>query len=223
MNVVNFLKKTALVASMTMLVSFSASANTLLWNTGVTDSGKGTEGSVDKHYTLNGNAASYVALAVNGAWLADSASNASAWITPTQNPNDGGLDPFSNGTYTYTQTFNLTGYDASKTSFSAIWAADNNASVYLNGSLLSSITGGTYSNFNSFSSFSANSGFVNGLNTLSFVVTNLAQNGGNPSGLRVEFSNVSVAAVPEPKTNAMLLSGIALMGLVVRRRKALVA
>jgi hypothetical protein len=222
MNFVSILKKTGLIASFTMLVSFSASANTLLWNTGVTDSGKATQGSVDEHYTMNGGAA-YTAIGVNSLWLSDSASSASAWITPTQNPNDGSLDPFSNGTYTYSQTFNLSGFDASKTSFSALWAADNNASVYLNGNLLASITGGGYSNFNSFSSFSASSGFVSGLNTLNFVVTNLAQNGGNPSGLRVEFSNVSVTPVPEPKTNAMLFSGLALMGLVVRRRKTLQA
>ena len=69
------------------------------------------------------------------------------------------------------------------------------------------------------SGFSATSGFHAGVNTLDFVVTNFAQNGGNPAGLRVEFDSSSVTAVPEPETYAMLLGGLAVLGLVKRRRK----
>ena len=51
-----------------------------------------------------------------------------------------------------------------------------------------------------------------------FVVTNVAQNGGNPTGLRVEFTASNVTPVPEPETYAMLLAGLGLMGVISRRR-----
>lgn len=113
-----------------------------------------------------------------------------------------------------TPVLDLTGFDASTASFSGRFAADNSAVALLNGTAI-----GTSSGFSSFSSFAATTGFNAGLNTLSFVVTNLKQNGGNPTGLRAEFLASSVTAVPEPETYAMLLAGLGLMGAVARRRK----
>jgi hypothetical protein len=87
--------------------------------------------------------------------------------------------------------------------------------VKLNNQVISTASG-----FTDWTSFAANSGFVAGVNKLDFVVSNWAQNGGNPTGLRVEFAASSVAAVPEPETYAMLLGGLALLGVTARRCKA---
>jgi hypothetical protein len=113
-------------------------------------------------------------------------------------------------------TFDLTGYNAASAYFTGRVAADNSVVVKLNNQEISSVAG-----FTSWSDFSASSGFKSGLNTLDFVVTNWAQSSGNPTGLRVEFASSDVAAaVPEPETYAMLLGGIALLGVVARRRKS---
>ena len=148
-----------------------------------------------------------------GNWLANTAT--SSWLTPTANQGES-FDPSANGLYTWTTTFNLNGYDATTASLSGQFAADNSAVVYLNGNLI-----GTSSGFSSWSAFSATaSSFVAGVNTLSFVVTNQAQDFGNPTGLRVEFLSSNVAAVPEADSYALMLAGLGLMGLVVRRKNA---
>ena len=111
-------------------------------------------------------------------------------------------------------TFLGDSFDASA-SFGGRMAADNAVVVILNNNVIGSGTG-----FTDWTSFSASSGFVPGVNKLDFVVTNWAQNGGNPTGLRVEFGSSSItAAVPEPETYAMLLGGLVMVGAVVRRRK----
>jgi len=51
-------------------------------------------------------------------------------------------------------------------------------------------------------------------------VKNNMQNGGNPTGIRVEFDRSVVTAVPEPESYALMLAGLGLMGAVARRRKA---
>lgn len=53
------------------------------------------------------------------------------------------------------------------------------------------------------------------VNTLTFVVENLARDTGNPSGLRVDISGTA-SPVPEPGTLLLLGSGMA--GLWIRRR-----
>ena len=65
----------------------------------------------------------------------------------------------------------------------------------------------------------AGSSFVAGANTFEFVVTNLSQNGGNPTGLRVEFTDSAVTPVPEPGEWAMMLAGLGIVGLIARRRR----
>ena len=56
-------------------------------------------------------------------------------------------------------------------------------------------------------------GTLKGNYILSFVVDNFAQNGGNPSGL-----DVSVSAVPEPSTWAMMILGFMGRGFMGYRR-----
>ena len=92
----------------------------------------------------------------------------------------------------------------------------------LNGVNLGTIASGDASSFNSwtfFDSVAPGASFIAGVNTLTFTVTNLARNGGNPTGLRVEFLDSSVTAVPEPETYALMLAGLGIIGFVARRRR----
>ncbi|MYM72009.1 PEP-CTERM sorting domain-containing protein [Duganella sp. FT134W] len=201
----------------------SAQAATTTTITGLKNTGVGTSGSTDTSYKLT--AASSDTTIANTApfisydnqwpvspWLANSVD--SKWITPTSSQGQT-FDAWSAGTYTYTLSFDLTGYNAATASFAGRLAADNAVTVKLNNQVISTAAG-----FTDWTSFNAASGFVSGVNTLDFVVTNWQQNGGNPTGLRVEFGTSSIAApVPEPETYAMMLGGLALMGVVARRRK----
>jgi len=74
-------------------------------------------------------------------------------------------------------------------------ASDNLVQILLNGA----DTGMGASDFDHFTGFQITSGFVQGINTLDFVVTNIDCGPAcvNPTGLRVEYS---VAEVPEPAT-----------------------
>ena len=199
-----------LLAASAMLTANAAQITGLV-NTG----GSFASGAQDTNYSLNGG---FGYVTENGSfplgpWLANDAT--SSWITPTATQGQS-FDPSVNGSYSWVLTFNLAGFDYSSASFTGRFAADNSAIATLNGNLI-----GTSNGFTSFSNFSANSGFNSGLNTLEFLVTNTKQNSGNPTGLRVEFtqSNV-VSAVPEPETYAMMLAGLGLMGAIARRRKA---
>lgn len=203
----------AFIAAAAFTSAHAASINGLV-NTGVGASGTG-----DTNYSLsNDNKVSVPVITVNNVWPITpwlENSSASKWITPTANQAQS-FDPSANGTYTYSLSFNLTGYDASSAALAGRFAADNTAVVLLNGTQIGSSNG-----FTSWSSFgtTAGNGFVAGNNTLQFVVTNWAQNGGNPTGLRVEFTSSNVAAVPEPETYAMMLAGLGLVGVIARRRK----
>ncbi len=136
------------------------------------------------------------------------------WITPTAAQGDS-FDPSSSGLYRFQLKFDLTGFNAASASFAGRFAADNAATITLNGTQIANATG-----FSSWSTFGATSGFNAGVNTLNFDVLNWQQNGGNPAGLRVEFTQSNIAAVPEPETYGMLLAGLGLLGFVARRRKA---
>lgn len=187
-----------------------------LYNTGVGFAA----GTQDTHYALSsttGSVDAYGYVTTNGsfplagAWLNNTST--SYWLTPSATQG-ASFDPFTNGTYTWKTTFDLTGFDAATASLAGQFAADNSALAYLNGNLIGSSNG-----FASFSTFAATANdFVAGINTLSFVVTNLAQNGGNPTGLRVEFLSSNVAAVPEADTYALMLAALGLMGAIARRK-----
>jgi hypothetical protein len=217
-----------LAGSALALVAF-APANAVviggLHNTGVDANNAAVTGvgSVDQHWSLADGTA-YVS-GQNGVfplarhWIPDDTT--SRWITPR--PLAGtSLDPVVNGFYAYTLNFSLEGFLADTASFTGRFAADNSVSqIILNGNVLAASGGG----FGSWKDFSANSGFVSGLNSLQFVVKNVHQSAGNPTGLRVEFtgSDVTAAAVPEPASWAMMIGGFGLVGAAMRRRERSVA
>ena len=207
------MKRTLIVAAMLATAITTAHAATI---TGLKNTGLGASGAIDSNYSLSSAVSTTPVITYDsqwpiGPWIANDST--SKWITPTSSQGES-FDPWTNGTYTYTLTFDLSGYNAATAMFSGRLAADNSVQVKLNNNVIGSATG-----FTGWTSFGASSGFVSGVNTLDFVVSNWAQNGGNPTGLRVEFGTSSIAAVPEPATYAMLLGGLVMVGAVVRRRK----
>ncbi|MBV8911669.1 MAG: hypothetical protein JOZ05_01375, partial [Acetobacteraceae bacterium] len=128
-----------------------------------------------------------VGAAVVGPWAGDD--NLSAWISP-DSPN---LGSSAVGEYFYTTTFDLTGFDPATAVIYGAWAADDiGAAIYLNGNLITVLTDlsygpQNYTGLNTFNYYYRNdqggvsetvnapiqSGFVQGINTLSFRVDNL--------------------------------------------------
>ncbi len=199
----------------------AATPITGLYNTGVDNSDKAVTGNgADTHWSLTDGTA-YTGGAngrfplVPGGWLLDT--NVSRWLTPGPNASTS-YDITANHTYVYTTTFNLT--DTTGASFTGQFAADNSAVIKLNGVSLASEVG-----YNTFTNFSATSGFKTGTNIIEVDVTNVKQNGYNPTGLNVQFLSSNVGAAPEPSAWSLMILGVGGMGaaLRTRRRKAIAA
>lgn len=170
-----------------------------LYNTGVDDTGTVlADNSADPHYILlfnPDNAVSTTAIVqdstafpiVGGPWLANSSS--SKWIGPRFN-----TEQAAGGEYTYRLNFDLTGLDPASAIVTGRWSSDNaGVGILLNGIA----TGITFDG--SFAVFSPNwtltNGFVEGMNTLDFVVTNV---GVGYTGLRVEVSGTALPSGSPP-------------------------
>jgi hypothetical protein len=102
----------------------------------------------------------------------------------------------------------LTGFTGSSATLSGVWGADNNGSVYLNNNFvtpLALLTGNNTANFTSLTALAIAAGlFVDGINTLHFVI----EDNGAVGGFRTAFT---VEAIPIPP--AILLFATALLGL----------
>jgi hypothetical protein len=219
----------AMAVGLTMAAG-AAQASTViagLYNTGVDNSYVSTTGTqVDQHWTLALNGIT-PSTAYNdgvngifplGPWLAEDAT--SRWVGPT-NPQGASTDPLNDGFYEYSLTFNLTAAQASGASFVGRYAADNAISwVKLNTTVLdSTLDPDGLGGFTSWSAFGASTpAFQAGTNTLAFRVINYSQDGGNPSGLRVEFTGATVG-VPEPASWALMIGGFGMAGAMLRRRR----
>jgi uncharacterized repeat protein (TIGR01451 family) len=105
----------------------------------------------------------------------------SRWIDPRPDANNG----IAAGNFTYTTTFNLTGYDPTALVIVGRWAADDNGvSITLNGSPVAGVGTPSYSAFSS--NFVITGPFNAGLNTLAVKEFN----SGGPGGLRVDLFGV---------------------------------
>jgi hypothetical protein len=116
------------------------------------------------------------------------------------------------GTYDHRITFSLADFNAASASITGQWAADDTGTdILVNGVSTGDTTMATYRGF---TAFSLTSGFVDGVNTLDFIVDDT----GGPTGLRVEMTGTVDA--PEPAAIALLGAGVFSLGLIRRRRSA---
>jgi hypothetical protein len=204
----------AALATVSMAASAHGATITGLWNTGVDALGNPlADGSLETHYLLNGAPSPFVY--THPAYIVEPdakfiAANANGGYTT--NPN------------TFSLTFSLAGLNASTAQLSGFFAADNFASIFLNGHLLAQDNQATDpANFQSLTAFSSGSGnFVAGLNTLSLVVTDT----GPPSAGLIRGLTGSadlLRGVPEPAAWTLMLVGFGALGAALRSRKALAA
>lgn len=163
---------------------------------------------------------------IPGYWATDPSAQ---WIAPQVDVVGINGVPFDT-LYTYQTTFDLTGFNLSTVDISGHWTGDNYLSqVSLNGVPIYTGSGcGTPGNyaFQSTDPFNITSGFVQGVNTLSFNVINSTcfnnPPNTNPTGLLVDMSGTADpinTAVPEPQ--ALIPAGLCMIAAfsLYRRRR----
>ncbi|MFZ5721084.1 MAG: PEPxxWA-CTERM sorting domain-containing protein [Pseudomonadota bacterium] len=180
----------------------------------------GGNGVADPHYsifssTTPGFAGGQAVTYFNSAYAAEDAD--SRWISLAANGSSG----FN--TTVYRTTFDLSGLDPSSAQISGLWAVDNNAEIFLNGSTTGVTLPNGANSFGLLHSFTISSGFVLGLNTLDFRVNDA----GPPTALRVdslagvaELASPPTGGIPEPSTWTLLILGFGTAGAALRRRRA---
>jgi len=209
----------ALAAAFTAASAQSAVVSGL-YNTGVGVGGAALaagDGQQDGNYKVgSSNLSGIVAGAptytyYNGAYAAENAS--SRWIAYSGSPFVGV------GSFSASTTFDLTGYQPGTASITGNWGVDNEGEIFLNGvSTGITLTGIVVGNFNVLHSFTIGSGFVAGINTLTFAV----YDGGSPAAVRLDnavlTATATVTAVPDAATWTLMIAGFGMVGATLRRR-----
>jgi hypothetical protein len=117
----------------------------------------------------------------------------------------------TNGPHTFRTTFDLTGLDPATASLDLVWTGDNDTEIVLNG--IDTGIGIGNLGYQTLHGNTIASGFVSGINTLDFYVSDMD----TWDGLLV--SEISVTATPEPSTITLLLAGIASLLAFARWRR----
>ncbi len=194
----------------------AAAPITTLYSTGVNATGALLpNGAADPHYTVSPGSGPFVIGNPAGVgWVGNTST--SQWISPAVNTSAGA------GPFTYTTTFDLTGFDPTTAQVSGRWSSDNEARMFLNGNLAAT---DPFPGWTSLVNFAVTSGFRPGPNTLTFAVPNGSGGGDGPTGLQVNIAGTAalapLATVPEPSTLALLgVGGLALAGWRRRRGRS---
>jgi hypothetical protein len=189
----------------------------VLFNTGVDDTGTplpNSPASIDPHYTIISAPGGLgpdafledetVFPISTGQWAANSP--ISKWIAPAFN-----TVASPGGEYRYETLFDMTDWVPGTAFITGSWATDNpGLDILINGAS----TGITSGGFGSLTPFTIDSGFVEGVNSLVFVVNNASQ---GYTGLRVQGLALYAERVPEPASLTLLAIGG--LGLMRRRRR----
>jgi len=120
-----------------------------------------------------------------------------------------------NSPYTFRLQFDLTGLDPSTAEISGAWGNDNTGNILLNGTTPEGTGAFSLAAYKPFANFDITGGFVSGVNTLDFQMTDL----GSPGGLNVTNLSGSATVVPEPSLLAMLFAGALGLFVYARRRE----
>jgi hypothetical protein len=156
-----------------------------LYNTGVDAYGINTQlGTQDEHYALAGPVPEVFSILPHTLWIA--APQGSQWIGRAP-----GNVAVPAGYYVYNLQFDMTGLDLSTAVIDGKWASDNTSTLFLNGEVKGAITENAFS---ALTSFTLTSGFLPGINTLTFRVNNLTA---SASGLLIaDLTGTADALLP---------------------------
>lgn len=221
-----------------MMVNLSG-ATIAIYGTGVDSNGNPLPvGAVDPHYTLTVGGTTYVASGasvsesnqynISIGWPIDPVPCLSlCWVTT---PTDQWIGPTSDivsiqgsGTFDYVTTFDLSGLLPNTAELVGKFSVDNTSyGMFLNGQPIPGTTTADIFTFQRFVNFDITSGFVPGMNTLSFVVYNSPDQNQypdpNPTGLLVQLSGTaSIDPVPEPNAIWLMAGGLLTLPLLRRR------
>ena len=143
-------------------------------------------------------------------WAADNSTG--SWVSPRGNESSGSDAAV---TYTYTETFSIAvGMNLSSATIAGLWGTDNSGVLLLNGHQIATLpTAGSFNPLVAFQVLGSSGFFQTGVNTLVAQVTNTTI----ASGLRVDITNATIFAAPEPATFAFMGLGLAAIGLLGRR------